>query len=719
MNRRAGFGDTAARPQRPSRLGRSSPFVGRDEEMRRLTAALTLAAEAEGSTIFLTGQPGIGKTRLAREALALAKAQGLTVLEGRAFPLQAGLAYAPFIDALGPLLRCSDSAHLDSLVGGLPSLGRIFEGLPVPVPSFSEGLGDPAVEKTRLFEAVSRLLERLTRDAPVAFLVDDLDRADTASVELFAYIARGISDQRVLLLATYCSDATAASSGLRTLTFEMKRSGLAQEIVVARLRSDLVDKLARGILGGEAPSELLTLLDGRAAGTPFFVETLITGLIDCGNLTSTPHGWVLNAKEANTIPPSVRDLILERLERLAATDRRVLDLIAVMGRTTSHAVLRAASRLEEDPLAESLRRLRIAGLVAKTTEGSDVAYGISHPLVQEVAYAELPETTRRRAHMAIVEALESFPDGRLDDVNRLARHYHGAGFEADPGRALSTLVAAGDRALAVYANEEAVRHYAAALAMLREGGGSMGLPLHPPPSTLAKVLERLGEAYERTGKRTAAIELWTKALGLLSVEQEPADPSTDRTVAIARLRRRLALAEFERGQFDVAKAHLSAGRVLLTDGTVLHSNDEPCQELAELLFTRFQILSRLQDVTGMVETAAELLLTAQRLGSPRAEAQAHIVASISCLWQHDAARAREHASHALMIGESFSEGQDLAICCRAHEALVFLGMYVGDHRFVRHHGEQGLAIAQRLGAPSSEVVLRLRLAYAYFLSGAW
>ncbi|MDO8673349.1 MAG: LuxR C-terminal-related transcriptional regulator, partial [Dehalococcoidia bacterium] len=139
-------------------------------------------------------------------------------------------------------------------------------------------------------------------------------------------------------------------------------------------------------------------------------------------------------------------------------------------------------------------------------------------------------------------------------------------------------------------------------------------------------------------------------------------------------------------------------------------------ELADLHFARFDILTRLGDVEGMADTAAELLSLAKRLASPTTEAEANLAAAMFRLWQSDIAIAREHALLALTLGE---QTQEPAICCRAHFTLAQIGMCLGDHRFIRFHAERGLSIAQRLGAPHWEALFHLSLSGASFLSGDW
>ncbi|MBI2864597.1 MAG: AAA family ATPase [Chloroflexi bacterium] len=692
-------------------------MVGRDDEQRRLAAALDSAADGQGGTVFLTGQPGIGKTRMAREALALAGERGFTVLEGRAFPLETGLAYAPLIDAFALLLRNLPSSSLQTLVDGLTDLGRMFVDLRIPAPSFPEGPGDPALEKTRLFEAMSRLVERLTVTAPVALLIDDVQWADPASLEMLHYLARGLPDRRALLLATFVDEAWDSSPGLRSLVESLEREGLSEEIVLSSLEPAAVEAMMRGILDGcgpgghpgAVPGELVSLLNARARGTPLFVEALIAAFKDSGGLVYRDGAWHLDPERAGALPRSIRRLILKRLHILTPTERRVLDLISIMGDAAPHTILRASSGLEEDVLLDAVGHLRAIGLVAEGVDRSEVAYSIVHPLVQEVAYSELPEMTRRRAHVAVIKAIERCQAGDLltasgETIARLAHHYRGAGPEADRDRALAALMAAGEQALVVYANEEAARHFIKALAMVREGGHVMGVAGSDEP-ILPWLLERLGEAWDRVGDGSAAITVWSKALA----ERERVGPTEERAVAVARLHRRLALAENDRGHLGLAEAHLK-------DGLAALPGPEPCQELADLYFARYYILGRLGDIPGAVQTAEKLLTVAGQLGSPGAEAEANLAASISCLWQGDISRARERALHALAVGRIAHE---LAICCRAHRHLTSIEMRYGDHHLGRRHAENGVAVAQQLGAPTDEALLRARLACASFMAGDW
>jgi DNA-binding CsgD family transcriptional regulator/tetratricopeptide (TPR) repeat protein len=659
------------------------PLVGRNAEMDQLAARLSRAAGGQGCALFLVGEAGIGKTRLAHEALVLAREQGFLVLEGPAYALEGRLAYAPILAAFGPFLRRLDSPRQTRLVSGLPDLGQLFTDLRLPAPL---PLGDPALEKTRLFEAVARLLERLTREAPVLLFLDDLHWADPASIELLHYLAKGLADQAVLVLATYRAEEIDTARGLRSLLTSLRRAGQASEVVLARLEPEAVAELVAAMLGNEAPGELLTLLGARAGGTPLFVEALIRTLIDADQLRQHGESWMLGTDLAPVLPPDIRDLILGRLRHLDATERRVLDLIAVSGGTVSHAVLQEAGEWPDEVLLQAVQRLCMTGLVVEDVGGAEVTYTLTHPLIQEVAYAELPEMTRRRAHAAFATVLERV---RPDDLDRLARHYHAAGSQADTNRTLEVLLAAGERAYGLYANDQAAQHFGAALALMREGRRTELMP---------SVLEQLGEAWERVGETAAAIAVWSEARTLYERARNVS--------LIVRLHRRLALAEWDRGHFDVAQAHLEAGLQIL-------AGSEPSVELAEVLHVQVILLRRRGDFNGMSAAAQNLAALAERLGSRRVLAEAYLAGGDNV---QVVVAAREVAQRGLTEAELADEP---LLIQRAHDILALFAYALGEHIVARHHAMLSLALARQLGAPTLELYPRGRLVSVDLMAGKW
>ncbi|MBI2863023.1 MAG: DUF2791 family P-loop domain-containing protein [Chloroflexi bacterium] len=352
---------------RTQRIEGLTALVGRDRELGLLSAALSRVAEGEGRTVFLTGQRGIGKTRLAQEALAMAKEMGYITIEARSYPLGVRIAYAPILDAFGPLLRSLDSARLSDLVKGLPDLGRLFGDLGLP---FSDSLRDPALGKTRLFEAVTRLLERLTREAPTVLFIDDLHWTDPASLDLLHYLARGLAGERALLLTTYSAEAMDTSRNLRKMVEWLVQAGMAEEIAVPRLNPEAVGSLVRGILNEPASGQLLGLLEARADGTPLFVEEILRAFIDSGALVRTDQGWILDAKSTGIIPATVRRLVFERLDRLVPTERDLLNLVAVMGDATPWLILQRSSGLAEEAFVDALARLQAMGLEMQPKTGN-------------------------------------------------------------------------------------------------------------------------------------------------------------------------------------------------------------------------------------------------------------------------------------------------------------------------------------------------------------
>jgi DNA-binding NarL/FixJ family response regulator len=663
------------------------PLVGRSEELGRVLAGLERAAAGSGGALLLAGEAGIGKSRLAAEALTLAHRRGFVTLRAAAYPLQDDLAYAPVLELLGPFLAGLEPGRLAALVGGLPDLGRLFGGLHLPPP---EPLGDAALERTRMFEAVSQLVERVAAERPVALLVDDLHWADAASLELLHYLARGLGTWQVLLLGTYRLDEARTRPGLRALVRSLHRLQLAEELHVGGLSPEAVAALARAMLGGEPPAELLGVLRERAAGTPLFVTALIRGLRDSGELFRSGGAWVLGSGSLTAVPPVVRDLVMARLERLEPADRALLELIAVAGDAASSVVLSQVGGPGGAELEAALRRLREAGLVVEEPAGSDLGYRAGHPLVAEIAYGELPEVRRRRLHAGVAAALETLDPG---DPQRLAHHYRGAAGEADPRRAVDVLVAAGRRAEDLHADAEAADHLAAALALARANR----------PAMVEELLEQLGHARSRAGQLEAAVAAWSEAAGWR-------ERSGDR-LAAARLRGLLALAEWDRGRFDAAEAQLATGFEAV-DGI---GGDA---ELTDLHYIRLQLLARQVDLAGLEEEAVALLALAERAGTRQAVAgaAAHLALADVAFLRGGLTAARGHGLQALAVAEQ-AELRALAVATHRHLALTAIN--AGDRRLAREHALADLALARQTGSPTLELGARFLLLAIDLVTDAW
>jgi len=661
------------------------PLVGRSEELGRVLAALGRAATGAGGALLLAGDAGIGKTRLAAEALSLARRRGFVTLRGAAYPLQADLAYAPVLEALGPFLAGLQPGRLGALVGGLPDLGRLFAGLRLPPP---EPLGDAALERTRLFDAVSRLVERIAAERPVALLVDDLHWADTSSLELLHYLARGLAAQRVLLVGTYRLDEARTHPRLRTLVRSLQRLGLAEELPLAGLDPEAVAALARAVLDGEPPAELLGVLRARAAGTPLFVTALIRGLRDSGELFRSGGAWVLGRGSPAAVPPVVSDLVLARLERLEPGDRTLLELVAVAGDAAAPAVLGRVGGLAAEQLDNGLRRLCESGLVVEESAGSELVYRAAHPLIAEVAYGELPESRRRRFHAGVAVALQALGPG---DPQRLAHHYRGAAGEADPGRALDVLVVAGRQAEEVHADAEAADLFASAVALARADR----------PAVVPELLECLGRARSRAGQLEAAVAAWSEAAG----ERERAG---DRPVA-ARLRGLLAQAEWDRGRFDAAETQLTAAFRAI-EGTAADA------ELADLHHIRVQLLVRTGDITRLEEGAVALLSLAEGGGTPQLATTAHLARADVAFLRGRFVTARDHGLRALAVAERAGLSVRAA---QAHRHLAITAANVGDHRLAREQLLADLELARQTGSPTLELGARCFISAIDLVTDAW
>ncbi|MDQ6899305.1 MAG: AAA family ATPase [Candidatus Dormibacteraeota bacterium] len=649
--------------------------------MTRLSRALDQSSLGAGVAFLVSGEVGIGKTRLAEEAVALARSRGFLALCGSCSPLEGGISYAPILEAVGVHLRQVSREALTALTMGLSDLGRLFAGLKLPPP---EPLGDPALEKARLFEAVTRLLERLTAKSPVALLLDDAHWADTASLEMLGHAVRSLASSRFLLIITYRSDSIHPHQ-VRPFLQLLRRALRIDEVRLGRLQPAETAALARDLLGGEPEQALVELVVARSAGTPLFARTILQAMVEVGHAVKTASGWMLASTSDHMLPPLLRELMLQRLEELPSIGRRVADLMAVAADAVPHRVLVTAIGISPEGLEAVLGQLRATGLLVEGLAEGSVAYRLSHPLIQEVAYAEMSEIARRMAHLALARSLEA---SQPVDLLRLARHYRLSGELADRRRALEVMMAAGERARDQFGYEEAVRNFQSALELARQDR----------PELVPPLLERLGEAWEQIGESGAALGVWSEALAAFRRAPEPK--------SVARVARQMAVLSSDRGQPEKALGLLELG-LKSVEGL------PPSTEHTALLLAKATVLSRAGDESGMLKCRGRLFELATALGSPKARAEAFLAGADVATSDH--AQAWEDGLQALTAAQ---EAGEPVLALRACQALARVAVF-SEPRTAANYTLQALELVRRLGSPSLELRPLWSLAFNQFSLGEW
>ncbi len=469
--------------RREAELRDVSPFVGRREELALVELLWSSARKGNTHVVSVTGEPGVGKTRLLSEFRPRGATLDVRVACG------GGRAFGPFLDVVAAMLGSlpADQAELASSAGAL-GVGEEEAAL---LGTFL-GLGDapPVVrmadeqQKQQVFSGVWHFLFAALRDRPAVIALDDVHWADESSRDLLAFLLERLGGLPLMLLLCY-------RPGFEPIA----RSELRASHTVARLEPLTADEsveLARGLLGvGELPHDLERLVATRAEGNPFFIEELLQALVELGSL-AVVDGQAVLAKVDVAVPDTVQGTILARVDRLGERERSVLQHAAVLGRASSIDLLEAV--MGEGDLSEPLAALTRSQLLVMPRPGE---WEFKHALIQEVTYETLLLRRRRELHLGVARALEARAGDDPGLLEELAEHYARADA---PEQARGYAVAAGDLAQERMGFVEARRRYEAALRLWGEGDEKGRLEL----------LSKLGRAASLSGDvpgaRTALVE---------------------------------------------------------------------------------------------------------------------------------------------------------------------------------------------------------------------
>ena len=449
------------------------PIVTREAEVRQIGAALDATLRGSAKIVFLAGEPGVGKTRLAQEASLAAQARGYLVLTGRCQEPYQTMPYYPFVEALLAAVTNAAPAIREELPRSWPEVQRLLPGSLQD--REASGVYRRAEEQQRLFWSVTRFFQALALEQPIALLLDDLHWADDASLGLLQHLAQHTRAARVFVLGAYRDTDLSRRHPLRRIIHDLSRERLAERLAIARLSQEGTATLIATVIAGksgsrddgntsaEPPTALVEAIHRSTDGNPFFTVEVLRALQQRGEMRSPDGHWEWRSDQEILVPESVQAAIDERLARLEPDAQELLEEASILGESFAFDGLVALQERDEDDVEAALEAAITAALVQEI--GPD-SYRFNHVLTQQALYHGVSRRRRRRLHLAAGAALERLPQSqRSGHASELAWHF----LQADePARALPYVIQAGDQAQAIYAYAAAENRYRTAVELARD-----------------------------------------------------------------------------------------------------------------------------------------------------------------------------------------------------------------------------------------------------------
>ncbi len=683
----AAVGPTAREP-----LARS-PLVNRKQELASLDGWLDAAEKGGGRVVLVSGDPGIGKTRICVEFLELIGRRGLALATGRC-AAEGGLPYGPILDWLRQLVAAGRSVprrlarELAPLARLVPDLGSVLHA----------GRRDPAhalgadEERARLLSALAELIHEWTQQAPLVLLLDDLQWADAGTLSALRALARRLAPSlsepaaRLLLLTTLRSDAD-ASPDLAALLRDLDRDRVLTRLQLEPLPDHAVRALLRALLPPQVGETLASGLIARSHGNPYFAEELSRDLAERRELGAA--GGESTPPATTSVPQQLKALLEHRLERLSESCMAVLRVASLLGSPFRFDLLREVSDSPEEPLLAAVEAAVAAHVLREEPVTRPVRFAFLHPLVCDVLREGSSLPRRQRLHLRIADGLERL---QPDAAGEIARHLLAAGEVAPDARIARWCSVAGEAAASLHAFDEAARLLGEALeAHTRMGGDA---------ARSARLQLSLFPALGHLGEIARAREIAERAIHSLEAMGETTEADSARAT-LARLLIQHAMPTEAIRLLEPA-AH-RAGRADVSRGEVL------AQYAVALDLTG--------DSGAMRQTALRLRRLARRLRSPELEKRSQIVLR-NWYANHSSSvsRALALSRKLLASAEAQRDPWDVAVLAADVGLFEFVIGRVGDALATL---DLALDAAERMGAVATLINVRAVRAICFCYRGEW
>ena len=649
-----------------------TPYIGREDERADLRRHLEEALAGRGSLVLIGGEPGVGKTRLASEVAAEADERGARVLVGHCSQMEGAPPYIAWVEILEQAVaRAADPAALRALLGEsageiariVPELRRLYGDIPAPFEL------PPEQERRYLFNSIRDFVARAADVRPLLLVLDDLHWADEPTLLLLEHLAEVLHDIPALVLGTYRDVELEVDRPLARSLESLLRRRLADRVSLKRLDEDGVSAMLEALAGQEPPPEIVRVVYAETEGNAFFVEEVFEHLHEEGRLLDDRGRWRLDVHVGEVdVPESVRLVIGRRLQRLSDDARKLLAAAATIGRVFDVNLLDAVTEGGEDELLDALEAAEAARLVSPLPNDSD-RFEFSHELIRQTLLAGLSALRRQRIHRKVAEAIEARLGDRAEErAEELVHHLLNAGGGVEPEHLIRYLRAAGERAMAAAAWEDALRHFENALTLVEGDERSR-----------ADLLVKLGFALRSVSRLTDAAAAWREALDIYS---EAGDSE-----AVAELCADLA--------FDLGYSGRTTEGVEFVQRGLMASTGMRNPARVRLLASGVAYLAWSGDRPASVEMEREALALSRDLGDSTLEAIVHGARATADYLYMDLRGTIEASRRSLELADPTARPWDRALIL---SLLEFAHLLRGESTHRDEVAEELVPLAERIGS---------------------
>jgi predicted ATPase len=657
----------------------SSPFVGRGKEMDKIDQLLTKIADDQGRVMLITGEPGIGKSRLIQEMTILADRQGFQPLSAHCYQVEQTMPYQPLIDLTRQVMAHDDHWQklaplwLRELTILIPEMEAVASTSTDSIPP-SDELDES--QQGRLFQAFLHLFTNQAERQKLLLVIEDIHWADPATLQCLHFLARHSVRIPIVLIFSLRSEALSTDPDLDAMVHSLRREAHFIDLSLARLNeADTTTLLAQMTDTAPFDDDLGQWLYQETDGNPFFFISLFQSLQEEGlldNASETDWDALTRTDPTVALPDAIRDSVLSRLQRLPQPEREVLDWIAAYGRDLDFSTLRTISEEPNMTLLNAVEQLGERQLLVETTG----QYDFNHNKIREVVYFDLSAARRVLYHQKIAETLEGLPPSP-DQASILAHHFE-RGEENE--KALTYWMQSGDHALHTYAYQQATHHYERALALADK-----------PPTQM--------DAYLGLGRAFTLLDDHNAASGIIQQGLHLAEHHSDDARRV-----RLLYAQAQ----NASRQHRSDGGKPEVEAA-LHAAEQigDNHHLAQSMLLLTEVYESSGDLSSALETATRAQKICNKLKDNHMEARAQVEIGFLYAQQSDFDKAVKAAEGGL---ELLAETND-------HNAIAYVWNILGRALGGRGDYNKALDAFQHSQEEAQIVGDRLLLAQVFNMRG--